>query len=226
MCGIAGSNNKEKFQTLYKLNSERGNFASSFIIKTKNHLFIRKNEGIPPFKFDETDSIEPVEFFALHTQAPTSSQREWSEETSHPFQSKDWLCLHNGILVNFEELKQQNLPKHTNPVDSSIIPALLQQRTTNRDLYDPKNKIPIEVIIAQEVEKLKGTFACWIYYIPTGKIYLIRCSSTLFANKDGNFSSVQFENSELVEEGWVFEVTNKGLVKLVPFVFNSPFLSL
>ncbi len=62
-----------------------------------------------------------------HNQAPTSSAREWNEHTSHPFISGDWIVAHNGIITNYNELIDEYIPCHNNPVDSSIIPTLLDE---------------------------------------------------------------------------------------------------
>ncbi len=130
-------------------------------------------------------------------------------------------------MTNFEQLKQKYHTSHTNPVDSSIIPFLLNQHDELLEEYEINDPEYLTHIIKVTAEKLEGTFGCSIYHIPTNRIFLIRCSSTIFADKKCNFSSVRFENSELLEEGWVYEVVEgKEIVKRIPFKYNSPFFTL
>ena len=71
--------------------------------------------------------IEKGHLYLGHNQAPTETGRGWKEETSHPFWVGDWIVAHNGVLTNFNELIDEYVPMHDNPVDSSIIPALLDE---------------------------------------------------------------------------------------------------
>lgn len=220
MCGIFGSTNSKKFDTLYKLNRERGNFAFGCALVDRFQpelVHIQKYQGAPDKDLDFPHSCSVM---LGHTQAPTSSVREWSEETSHPFECGDWIVAHNGILSNFEKLRRQYVAiSHTNDVDSSIIPALL-------DLFQTKGiKGHESLIIAEVAELLEGTFACWIYNRVSGNTYLIRCSSTLFGDNYGNFSSVQFPNSFPLEEGVVYKF-DRGLHSIRKFKYSSPFFAL
>lgn len=216
MCGIAGSTTLEKLKVLYSLNKDRGIFANSLAFKQHNTFKVIKSQG----ELSLSTYTEPYDFVLLHTQAPTSSIREWSAETSHPFECGNWIVAHNGIISNFEKLKRQYVNiTHHNEVDSSIIPALL-------DCFESKGVNGHEMLIIKEVaELLEGTFACWIYSKITGQVYIIRCSSTLFADNYGNFSSVVFDNSFPLNEGVVYKLNN-GLHTMTKFKYNSPFFAL
>ena len=50
---------------------------------------------------------EYIDYFIGHVQAPTSAQREWSYDTSHPFESLSWSVVHNGVLTNYENIRAQ-----------------------------------------------------------------------------------------------------------------------
>ena len=125
MCGIFGSTEKQKFITLYNLNKKRGNFAVGTLFLNQSTMVIRKFEGVvEPVRLFKNEEEVDFQMYLGHTQAPTSAKRDYSFNTSHPFEYGDWVIAHNGVLTNFGEIKNEFDSKWKNPVDSSIIPLL------------------------------------------------------------------------------------------------------
>lgn len=164
-------------------------------------------------------NITNFDYFLGHTQAPTSAQRAFSPNTSHPFQLKEWLIAHNGVLTNHKELKQLIANKKSfNVVDSSVIPALL-------DMHFKKYNDEILAII-KTLSMLKGTFGLWIYNQKTANIYIARSGSTLYADFLNNeFSSLPDNDFVTVEEGLLYLLTKEGITSVGKFHINSPFFS-
>lgn len=200
MCAIFGTNSKEEFKTLYKLNHKRGGFAFSSVFRNKNGKFIivKGRKYIKPL-YNST-------YILSHDQAPTSSVRNYNYSTSHPFVLGDWVVAHNGVLTNHEEL----LENHSCEVDSSYIPALL----------DKENKGEV-TSIENVCSLLEGTFACWIVNRSSGNIYLVKQGSTLFA-KDQTFSSVRFDESLPLQDGIVYHIEDT-IYPIGIFKSNNPF---
>jgi glucosamine 6-phosphate synthetase-like amidotransferase/phosphosugar isomerase protein len=151
-----------------------------------------------------------------HVQAPTSSSRQVIAETTHPFESGDWLVAHNGVLENFEELKQSYyISDHTNPVDSSIIPVLLSELWVGDEL----------LCIKETCEKLKGTFACWIVNKVSKNVFFVRSGSTLYMNDiRGEISSVKYTDLEQeMLQGKIYQLTGEGITIVGEFKADSPF---
>lgn len=225
MCGIYMSNNLSMFEVLEQANRKRGNFSTGvfYVYKTSSYKVIKEQGGID-WNTINLPSDNSSDFVYLgHNQAPTSSAREWKEETSHPFWYGDWVVAHNGVLTNYEELIDEYLPMHDNPVDSSIIPALLDEFEYNHGpCDDPEAEIQN---ILYTIEKLKGTFALWIVNIKTMNVYIARQGSTLFY-KDTDVSSVKGEGYKEVKEGILYSYTSEGLVEQDNFKYDSPFLTL
>ena len=83
---------------LYEANKERGNFASSAVSLTSDDQLIMKVEG--DINFDKVNiSSNSTKYFTGHVQAPTSAKRDWTWDTSHPFDSLSWMVFHNGVLT-------------------------------------------------------------------------------------------------------------------------------
>jgi glucosamine 6-phosphate synthetase-like amidotransferase/phosphosugar isomerase protein len=227
MCGIFGSKDYKRYIALYAKNKKRGNFSyGGMFIDNKLHAVV-KTKGT--FSFTGKPAIElknkkpmPLSSFKNylgHTQAPTSSQRQYDHKTTHPFNEKDWYVAHNGVLTNHEELRKQ-LKKYrsVNEVDSSVIPALI---------YSFCNKSTKEVqCICNALSLLKGTFGLWIYNSSSGNVYLARSGSTVYADYITNdFSSTPFSKFKPLDEGTLFLQTVEGLTSVGEFKPNSPFFT-
>lgn len=213
MCGIFGSTNKERFETLYNLNRERGDFAFGCLFLTQNRD-VQLCEAQPGV-VDIDNFLKDNYFYLLgHTQAPTSSERNFNRDTSHPFIDGNWIVAHNGVLSNFEILKQKYLPEHSNSVDSSIIPSLLNFLEDKDELTTVRNVCEI----------LEGTYSLWIFNTQSKNIYLVRCGSTLYGNLlQCEFSSYPDVGLDELENNTIFLVTQEGLTKVSTFNGNSPF---
>jgi len=230
MCGIFGATELDRFITLYELNKQRGTFSTSMGIATDGgdmivHRWsgsVASSQAIAELNNSIKITNRAPRYFLGHTQAPTSSKRKYTRETSHPFHIDSWVIAHNGVLTNFNEIKEEFDPKWKNPVDSSIIPMVLNESQKNLEGTD--NSQP--EIIAKALALLEGTFGLWIYESGQRHLYLARCGSTIFADAVNNeFSSIKFKNSEQLEEGILYMFTPEGITAVANFDFNSPFFT-
>lgn len=211
MCAIFGTSNRDQIEQLYNINHNRGGFAlGSVCITTNNQYAIKKMQtqqyvGSLSYTFFE----KYTKYYLFHDQAPTSSVRTFSIETSHPFQYGEWIVAHNGVLTNHKEL----IDNHDCEVDSSYIPALLH-KSTGTDVER----------ISKVCTSLQGTFACWIINVKTMQIYLVKQGSTLFC-KDNSFSSIKLNDWESLKDGIIYEVKDK-IEEVGYFHSNNPFMVL
>lgn len=220
MCGIFGSFNTSKFEILDRVNQQRGNFASGLFYHDYQNYDYQKIEG--NFNWDKIKLPDGFVYLG-HNQAPTSSARVWKEHNSHPFVYDNWVVAHNGVLTNFDKLKQDYLPTHENIVDSSIIPALLSHFEKT---FDKANTVEKEChLIGYVLDLLEGTFGLWIVNIDTLNVYVARQGSTLFYDKN-SFSSVKGEDFTEITEGVIYKFGKKGIKPSGNFKTKSPFLEL
>lgn len=219
MCGIFGSIGKERFCKLYEQNIERGTFASGIIEifdDITQDVKITKREGLLDIKELLKDS--EAKYFIGHTQAPTSSAREYSVDTSHPFVKASWAVVHNGVLTNSEELTQNLCLDNDNPVDTAVIPHLLQHLTETQWDVEPNG----DSVVKQTLEKLKGTFGLCIIDLDSKEMYLSRQGSILFYS-DTDFSTLPQDNMVQLEEGTILSFRDNWQ-KIDQFKTSSPFL--
>ena len=232
MCGIFGSNSFKNYERIYIENKRRGIFSYGSLYVAKNkEIYVKKHKGTKSLTGDYAYA-EEFQWYLGHTQAPTSNQREFSPRTTHPFEDMYHIVAHNGVLENHEQIEEDHLINHMNPVDSSVIPALagmLLDFDDEINLPDPNDETT-KTVDLMAIEKtcmmLKGTFACWFYSKLTGCVYLARSGSTLFGNiNSGEFSSVRVRGlvEDELKEGVVYCVTTEGLAECGVFETNSPF---
>tara|TARA_R110002051_G_scaffold227016_2_gene289518 strand:- start:169 stop:807 length:639 start_codon:yes stop_codon:yes gene_type:complete len=190
MCGIFGSTDIKTFRELYTKNSERGNFVRSVTMLFPGGM---KNDIRVATKYEQ-DFNKHIEedpfciYYLGHVQSPTSEARSFETDTSHPFTYKDTYLAHNGVLQNFNQLKEKyELKSKTNKVDSSVILPLIYMSGIENALSD-----------------LEGTFGCWMYEPNMGRLQIFRSGSTLFTD-DESFSSVQLPEWKVVKEGVIYE---------------------
>lgn len=226
MCAIIGSSRLSMFEALYQANLPRGNFASGLMGLTSNcDQLVLKQKGTLNFEsmmLDEFSLDQHVDYYIGHVQAPTSAKREWSHDTSHPFESLSWSVAHNGVLTNHEEIRAKHIDWDVNPVDTAIIPNLLQHYTE-----ECRGECPAYEIIKKVLNMLEGTFALCMVDTDSNDVYLARQGSILHYNDKGDFSTLYGKGFELLPEGIILILKdNKEWVEVDRFDVKSPFLFL
>lgn len=223
MCGIFGTQSYSKFEILYSVNSDRGSFGSSFVslVETDNDITTFNQEIVKEQGRAALQSVnfnKHTKYFIGHVQAPTSSERKWNYDTSHPFETLSWLVVHNGVLTNWEAINQLYTPWNINPVDTSVIPALLQHFTEHTKLEAPQ-------VIKKVLELLTGTFAVCIVDSDSNDVYIARQGSVLSYNDKGDFSTLPGKDYTLLPEGKILMLKNyEQWIEVETFKTSSPFL--
>lgn len=232
MCAIFGSFNKSMFEVLYRCNSPRGAWGGSLLAVESMNISLLADEenrvSAPPLikrwrnSIDIEKELKPSNYkvYLGHVQAPTGGNRVWSERTTHPFLAGNWIIAHNGVISNQDKLISKYNIKESILVDSMLIPLMTDKFNRELKLSNVKG-------LEKTLSDVEGTFSIWAYNRKTNKIYIARQGSTLFADKRGNFSSINSKNSwNEVEEGKLFELTPKGIKEVGGFTNSSPFFVL
>jgi glucosamine 6-phosphate synthetase-like amidotransferase/phosphosugar isomerase protein len=219
MCAIFSASNINKFEILYQVNKERGNFASSVVcLKDTSDQLVLKKAGA--FDFDKISLEDTSDYYVGHVQAPTSINKKWKYDVAHPFESTSWSVVHNGVLTNSEALKAKHAKYNTSTVDTSVIPDLLQKFTE-----ECVGECPGHEIIRRTLELLEGTFALCIIDTDSNDVYIARQGSILHYNDLGDCSTLPGEGYKELPEGDIMMlVDHKSWVKVNQFKTKSPFL--
>jgi len=219
MCAIFSANNLSKFEILYQINQERGNFASSVMCLegTSDQLILKKAGTLD---FNKYPLEATSDYYVGHVQAPTSINKKWKYDTSHPFESTSWAVIHNGVLTNSDALKAKHVSHNTSTVDTSVIPDLLQKFTE-----ECVGECLGHEIIRRTLELLEGTFALCIIDTDSNDVYIARQGSILHYNDLGDCSTLPGEGYKELPEGDIMMlVDHSRWVKVNQFKTKSPFL--
>jgi len=219
MCAIICSNNLSRFEVLYEANVQRGNFASGIMCLTDDlDQYVLKIQG--SIDFDKIHLDSKSKYYIGHVQAPTSANREWSYDTSHPFESLSWSVVHNGVLTNWQAIRARYINWDVNPVDTAVIPNLLQQL-----MEECKGECPAHEVIKMVLEKLEGTFAVCIVDTDNNEVYIARQGSILHYNDKGDVSTLPGKDFKLLPEGIIMNLSEFSSWKEInKFKPSSPFL--
>ncbi|MBQ8909306.1 MAG: glutamine--fructose-6-phosphate transaminase (isomerizing) [Clostridia bacterium] len=214
--GIAfiNKNNFKKNNKKYQKNIKKG---------CKNLISVREKGEIK--HLDEILNNIHVDTDVAISHTRWATHGEANIENSHPHFSADgkWAVVHNGIIENYEQLKNELVGvEFASQTDTEVVAHLLQKHYNGNPL----------VALGEVCKKLKGSFALAIINVEhPNKIYVARKNSPAFVGVDKtcgvvcsdvnsmksveNIFLVGEENIAVIECGNV-EIYNFNLNKLKP----------
>lgn len=225
MCGIFGIMQQEAvdrvaFCQLAEQNEIRGNMSFGYLTGHINEMGIETAVSRFPNPFNPSlVQLDNVQVALGHIRAPTNGQSNALTDV-HPFASSDAWLAHNGIILNHWQYPQWQL--HTDSlVDSQFILGGIQEHLSTG--------FPITQAIQATVTKLDGQQACWLWYKPTGALYLWRVMSPIYVQQTPKmfvFSSVRSASGmTLLKEGGIFrfQLQTMDMEQVGSFTFYSPY---
>lgn len=156
-----------------------------------------KSEGITDVD-KITDILDDVRTDLLvgHNRYQTKGDSKFNYN-NHPFETNNFLVVHNGVLRNDEALKTHWNLTYEPLVDSYIIPALLE-----KFLSEVKTELNVvNQVIIPTLQELYGSYSVVILYKPDNTLFYAKSSSTKFTfaltkidGKEYIFGSTDKEN--------------------------------
>lgn len=188
MCGIVGVIDSQDcqeivFDGLKKL-QYRGYDSAGICLKNEKGLHTYKTKGTIDSLIKKSPEIKDAYVAIGHTRWATHG--EVSEKNAHPITSLngEWAIVHNGIIENFEELKD-NLVKEglvfKTETDSEVIASLLSLKNFKNDVEN----------LIWATKKLKGSYAfCALKNDKEKSIFVAKNKSPLYIYCKDNTSIV------------------------------------
>jgi len=186
MCGIVGYNGKEKnsknilIEGLKKL-EYRGYDSAGIALKENNDIIITKSKGLIK-NLEEKLTDKTTTLGIGHTRWATHGTP--TETNSHPHQVGDITIVHNGIIENYKELKEELINIGYNfksETDTEVACALI-------DYYYQKDK-NIKKALSKFIDKVKGAYALGVLVKNENNLYSIRKDCPLVIGK-GNIGNL------------------------------------
>lgn len=222
MCGIFGvigaSNVNRMFGALGARNTERGNRAFGALVLRDDMRAIHRFAG--PFDAAKVP-LDGADAVLGHVRAPTHGSPDNLAEV-HPFETRDVLLAHNGLLLNHDRFPQWRIDTSTE-VDSQVIAGGVQSHLDAG--------VAIAAAICRTIEMLDGQQACWLWHKPAAQLYLWRVMSPIYTGSDASsdslfFSSIKSPGVEtLLAEGMLYrhDVSARAFRSLQAFAYYSPY---
>lgn len=156
MCGIFGlisvndtietSISKKQFNTLVKLTERRGKDSSGFCYGLNSNVTVKKyDERIT--KSLHYDEIKDQRFVFGHSRLITNGLND-----NQPVCENKNVLVHNGIIINHEELFKKYGLERSLEIDTEIISSLFH--------YFKVEGFSLENIITNLLREIEGTFSC------------------------------------------------------------------
>lgn len=185
MCGIFGVLSKninfDKFKVIAKHAEQRGMDSSGLALVSNSEVDIYKAD------FNIMSLISKVKFHDICFASGHSRLITNGHSDNQPVIKEDIIVLHNGIIVNEEEIWNELNTTRSLNIDSEVINAIVADIiNTGQDL----DSIPSTVL-----NKCKGVIACAVILPNKGKVYLFSNNGSLYVGSDGEdlyFSSEKF----------------------------------
>ena len=180
MCGIVGYNGSKKesknilIEGLKKL-EYRGYDSAGIALKENNKIKITKATGKIKNLEEKLDN-NTTTLGIGHTRWATHG--EPNETNSHPHQVGDITIVHNGIIENYKELKEELIKKgyeFKSQTDTEVACALID--------YYYKQEKDIKKALSKFIDKVKGAYALGILVKNNEKLYSIRKDCPLVIGK-------------------------------------------
>ena len=186
MCGIVGYNGKEKnsknilIEGLKKL-EYRGYDSAGIALKENNDIIITKSKGLIKNLEEKLDD-KTTTLGIGHTRWATHGTP--TETNSHPHQVGDITIVHNGIIENYKELKEELINIGYNfksETDTEVACALID--------YYYKQESNIKKALSKFIDKVKGAYALGVLVKNENNLYSIRKDCPLVIGK-GNIGNL------------------------------------
>ena len=113
-----------------------------------------------------------TKFLVGHNRLATTGSEKLNKN-NHPFETRNFMLVHNGIIGNHDLLKGQYKLKYEEETDSAIVPRLLE-------LYLVKHKDIVKTI-KEVAEVLSGSYSILVYHKSTKRLFYFKSSGTSFS---------------------------------------------
>lgn len=186
MCGIVGYNGLEDARSLILEGLEkleyRGYDSAGLALADNGHFFIKKTVGKPENLIPQVPTDFETHVGIGHTRWATHGQPSIKNSHPHVSQSGRFALVHNGVIENYELLKEEYLKDYIfkSDTDSEVIVDMID--------YFSKKGYPTQQAILKTLNLLEGSFALLILdQTDLGRIYFAKYKTPLVVGlaKDG-----------------------------------------
>ncbi len=192
MCGICGLISQDGlnveasklFEKVMNNIESRGRDAFGYFSYPKNGIY-KVDSSVSDFltKKKIWTDIKRERVVLGHTRATTKGT-EKTNHNNHPFETKDFVLAHNGVIWNEENLRKSQKIENEIETDSYIIIALIQ-----KFYLETKNVVEA---IKKTTALIRGSYACWLFHRKSGEVFLFRKTNPIMLTYIRDWGSIVF----------------------------------
>lgn len=201
---IYGANNKKKFIELQELNNGKRKVNYSMMLMGDNSFDVYKVHALEKnFKF-------PRKKFHSFFGISEPKTKEFVPDYMSPIITENWLVACCGEITNRGELM--------NEVDGDSVSLIVSDILFELSKKSKKNEVKV---INEMLSYIEGRYSMCIHNVFTKNTFIVKCNQNLYADiYENTFSSVQFKDSEELEDGEIFQLTREGITNVSSFDCN------
>lgn len=222
MCSINGYLNKKEFSTtklveineLINIAQERGKDSFGiFSFENKSDRSVINKFIAEPKEITLSDKFKKINYSNVilnnnRAEPTTEFIESKSALDTQPFLSKDFACVHNGIIANDKELVEKyNIVRETT-IDSEVLPHLFQMCNSDEEIAE---------LLANEI---KGSFALACFNKKTNKLYLATNYKPLYVMYDGEGGMFFSSLPQYLNENYKNEFESNIPVEIKPYTMQ------
>lgn len=220
MCGIlgfiaseqAGFSPEEKasaFNRLLILSASRGKEASGLAARTDDDILVCKLPLSPQrivkqsqYKTTLREASHAKTFIAVGHSRLVTNGLKTTANNNQPVMKHGMTCVHNGIIVNAEELWTEVPSSRTCDVDSEIILSVLQS--------DLDSGEPLPTALRRTLPRLKGSASVAILFEDRPALALMTNTGSLYVLEDEARTFLAFASEEHILNEWIRQGALRG----------------
>lgn len=198
---IYGALDKKTFTELQILNNGSSKVNNSMMLMQTNSFEIykvhasEKNFKFPRKKFNS--------FFGISE----PKTKEFVPEYMSPSIAENWVVGCCGEITNRHEIMEE--------VEGDSVSLIVSDILFDLSRKSKKNEVKI---MNEMLSYIEGKYSMWIHNVFTKNSFITKCNHNLYANVYNNtFSSVEFKNSEELEDGEIYQLTREGITNVGSF---------
>lgn len=201
MNAIYGSNNKQKFLELQKLNNGKVKHNNSLLLLSDDRYDIYKTHALSKdFKF-------PRKKYHTYLGIGENKTKHFIPDNMNPFLTEKWIIASCGEMENVDEIIEKELsigiPKNINQSHAMFV--LIDYMETEHDYNDIG-------AIGEALSLLDGKYSAWLHNTENRNTYLVKCNDDLYADVyENTFSSLPFKGGEPLKDGEICQLTKEGI---------------
>lgn len=221
ICGISGyhEENKAILGLLLLDNESRGTDATGYAYSDKDKSVVHyRKQGIRASKFVDMylgDLNSPLQARSIigHTRAGTGGKASVNAN-NHPFETKHYILIHNGVLWNEWELNSTYKLKRKCKTDSEVIPLMMEK-----------------LGVVEGLEEIEGSMALAYYDMrDTSKMWLARNSALgspinigylddclLFSSEEYPLKNIGCKNIFSMPDNMIYGIVGNEIVDIKTF---------